>query len=127
MIHNIRIKNNIRRTASFIAALVIALNIFAAAVPLHVSAQKPLFQTGYTFDSADPLSDISGNSKYDAARANWGKNWRMPTAEEQQELLENCSWEWTTLNGVGGMQVTGPNGNSIFLPATVLKNNGEIN
>jgi hypothetical protein len=63
------------------------------------------------------MSDISGNSKYDAARANWGKNWRMPTAEEQQELLENCSWEWTTLNGVGGMQVTGPNGNSIFLPA----------
>jgi hypothetical protein len=67
--------------------------------------------------SGKPMSDISGNSKYDAARANWGKNWRMPTAEEQQELLENCSWEWTTLNGVGGMQVTGPNGNSIFLPA----------
>ena len=53
----------------------------------------------------------------DVAHVKWGGNWRMPTTEEQQELIYNCSWEWTTLNGVSGYKVTGPNGNSIFLPA----------
>ena len=53
----------------------------------------------------------------DAANYNWGGSWRMPTFEEQEELRNNCSWEWTTQNGVYGRKVTGPNGNSIFLPA----------
>ena len=53
----------------------------------------------------------------DAANYNWGGSWRMPTHEEQEELCNNCSWEWTTQNGVNGYTVTGPNGNSIFLPA----------
>ena len=53
----------------------------------------------------------------DAANYNWGGGWRMPTTEEQDELRNNCSWEWTTQNGVYGRKVTGPNGNSIFLPA----------
>jgi len=53
----------------------------------------------------------------DAATANMGPEWRMPTRDEITELVENCTWEWTELNGVNGYQVTGPNGNSIFLPA----------
>ncbi len=53
----------------------------------------------------------------DAAYANWGGNWRMPTPDEIKELVDNCHWEWTTRNGVNGYKVTGPNGNSIFLPA----------
>ena len=53
----------------------------------------------------------------DVATVKWGGNWRMPTLSEQQELLNNCTWKWTTLNGVNGYRVTGPNGNSIFLPA----------
>ncbi|MBQ8721770.1 MAG: hypothetical protein IJY67_06465 [Paludibacteraceae bacterium] len=53
----------------------------------------------------------------DAATANWGGAWRMPTKAEQDELQENCTWTWTTQNGVNGYKVTGPNGNSIFLPA----------
>ena len=64
-----------------------------------------------------PMSDISGNAQYDVARANWGGNWRMPTYAEIDELLYKCSWKWTTQNGVNGYRVTGPNGNSIFLPA----------
>ena len=64
-----------------------------------------------------PMSDIAGNPEYDAATANWGGAWRMPTEAEQDELLYNCTWEWTILNGVNGRRVTGPNGNSIFLPA----------
>ena len=63
------------------------------------------------------LGDISGNPQYDAATANWGGAWRMPTQAEIIELCGNCTWEWTTLNGVNGRKVTGPNGNSIFLPA----------
>lgn len=53
----------------------------------------------------------------DAATANWGSNWRMPTNEERNELINKCTWVWTTSNGVKGYKVVGPNGNSIFLPA----------
>jgi len=54
----------------------------------------------------------------DAARANWGGKWRMPTQVEQEELINNCTWTWTTRNGINGYKVTSKtNGNSIFLPA----------
>ena len=53
----------------------------------------------------------------DVAHVNWGGDWRMPTKAEQDELRTKCTWQWTTLNGVNGYNVTGPNGNSIFLPA----------
>ncbi len=53
----------------------------------------------------------------DAATANWGGKWRMPTDAEWQELIEKCTWTWTTLNGVKGYEVKGTNGNTIFLPA----------
>lgn len=52
----------------------------------------------------------------DAARANWGGTWRMPTDEEWSELETKCIWAWTTQNSVQGFLVTGPNGSSIFLP-----------
>ena len=54
----------------------------------------------------------------DVAHVKWGGTWRMPTRAEQDELLEKCNWTWTTYKGVEGYIVTGPNGNSIFLPAT---------
>ena len=63
----------------------------------------------------------------DAARANWGGAWRMPTDAEWTELLENCEWTWTTLNGVNGYEVKGPNGNSIFLPAAGYRDNDDLN
>ena len=53
----------------------------------------------------------------DAAHANWGGSWRMPTNAELTELRTQCTWKWMTRNGVSGRKVTGPNGNSIFLPA----------
>ena len=54
----------------------------------------------------------------DAAHANLGDSWRMPTYAEQEELIEQCTWTWTTQNGVNGYKVTSKkNGNSIFLPA----------
>ena len=57
----------------------------------------------------------------DAANYNWGGAWRMPTYEELDELRSRCTWTWTTQNGVYGRKVTGPNGNSIFLPAAGLR------
>ena len=63
------------------------------------------------------IGDIKGTSR-DVAHVRWGSPWRMPTEEESQELIDNCDWEWTTLNGVEGSKVTSrKNGNSIFLPA----------
>ena len=63
----------------------------------------------------------------DAARANWGGAWRMPTDAEWTELRENCTWTWTTKNGVNGYEVKSEtNGNSIFLPAAGYRGNGGL-
>ena len=54
----------------------------------------------------------------DAAAVKLGGKWRMPTDDEWTELRKNCTWTWTTLNGVNGYEVTSKtNGNAIFLPA----------
>lgn len=62
----------------------------------------------------------------DVAHVQWGGDWRMPTSAEQDELRTECSWFWTSVNGVNGYQVTGPNGNSIFLPAAGLRSGEDI-
>ncbi len=84
--------------------------------------------------SDDTMTKYSINSQYgnngftdnktvldledDAAHANWGGDWRMPTKAEYLELINNTTSEWTTLNGVNGCKFTSKtNGNSIFLPA----------
>ena len=53
----------------------------------------------------------------DAAYVALGGRWRIPTAEQWGELIEKCSWEWISEQGKTGVEVTGPNGNKIFLPA----------
>ena len=60
--------------------------------------------------------DISGNAKYDAARAQWGGDWRMPKYDDFKELVNECDWYGEKYNGVNGFRVYGPNGNDIFLP-----------
>lgn len=60
--------------------------------------------------------DITG-TEYDVAHVKWGGKWRMPTYSEAKELVELCTWTVAEKNGVNGCIVTGPNGNSIFLPA----------
>ena len=62
------------------------------------------------------MNDITGNPDYDAATANWGNSWRVPTVLELKELLDKCKWERISQNGHKGFKITGPNGNSIFLP-----------
>ena len=79
-------------------------------------------QTKYCTDSNYGKVDNKLMLDYgdDVAHVKWGGNWRMPTEEDFEELLskENSTCEWTTLNGVNGYNISGPNGNSIFLPAT---------
>lgn len=61
-------------------------------------------------------SNIAG-TQYDVAHIKWGGSWKMPSYDQQTELRDNCSSEWTTVNGINGRIFTGSNGGSIFLPA----------
>ena len=64
----------------------------------------------------------------DAAIANLGSPWRMPSFYEIQELRDNCTWTWTTQNGVKGYEVKSKkNGNSIFLPAAGCRDRSILN
>ena len=77
-------------------------------------------QTKYCTDSSYGTVDNKTvlDKEDDAAAVNWGGNWQMPTEAEFYELREQCTWTWTTQNGVDGYNVTSKkNGNSIFLPA----------
>ena len=67
----------------------------------------------------------------DAATVNWGNEWCMPTDEQLMELSDECTMEMTSRNGVNGYLLTGPNGNTMFLPTAgcyweLLYNDGEI-
>lgn len=55
----------------------------------------------------------------------WGDGWRVPTEWEWQELYDKCVWQWTVNSGVPGRLITGPNGNSIFMPAAGVTVEGE--
>ncbi len=71
-------------------------------------------------------TDISGVYEHDASK-DLGEDWRMPTREEMQELLDKCEWEWHTVEGVDGYKVTGPSRRSIFLPANGLIDGSSLN
>jgi len=76
----------------------------------------------FAWGEAEP-KDVYNWSTYhqgtsqDAATVNWGPEWRRPSLDQYQELFKNCSWQWMPMNGVYGRLFTGPNGNSIFVPA----------
>lgn len=59
---------------------------------------------------------ISGDPRYDAACANWGDTWRLPTRKEIRELERKCRWVLTNIDGIEGYKIIGPNGNHIFIP-----------
>ena len=84
--------------------------------------------TKYCTDASDGYNGFIDNKTVlepedDAATVNWGEGWRMPTDAEWTELREQCTWTWTTQNGINGYQVTSKtNSNSIFLPAAGFRN-----
>ena len=90
----------------------------------------------FTTDGGSTFTKYTGSDKSvldaedDAATANWGGAWRMPTIEEVKNLLDNCTWEWqaagnTTFGGVAGYKVTsnkaGYTDKYIFLPASGVR------
>ena len=60
-------------------------------------------------------SDIAG-TQYDVAHVKWGGAWVMPSCEQFEELVKNCTYIWTSKNNVYGGEFIGPNGGTIFLP-----------
>ena len=64
----------------------------------------------------DGLTSII-NTGDDVARVVCGEGWQMPSRDQLNELLFQCEWRWTALNGVKGFTVTGPNNKTIFFPA----------
>ncbi|MBO7134868.1 MAG: hypothetical protein J6W06_12025 [Bacteroidales bacterium] len=88
----------------------------------ETSTKSTYTEDNYTYSS----NPTTLPSSADAATANWGTGWRMPTQTEMQELIDNCTVTWTTQNGVNGRLFTGPNGNSIFLPAAGCRYDGAL-
>lgn len=63
-------------------------------------------------------TSISGNEAYDVARKEWGATWRIPTQEDVQELIANCTFVWTNYKSISGFEITSKiNGGKIFMPA----------
>ncbi len=98
--------------------------------PWNIGADKPERYGGFygwgdptgklhSEDPGDyPLTGAPGTVIFtDLAMAKWGTNWHTPTRGQMEELIDKCTWEWTQVTGTHGYRVTGPNGNSIFLPA----------
>ena len=56
-----------------------------------------------------------------------GKDWKMPTRNNCEELVDNCDWTWATYKGVSGYKVVGPSGNYIFMPAAGFKSGFDHN
>lgn len=87
----------------------------------------PISLTKYCYDSRYGLNGFADNKSVldpddDVAHVIWGGNWRMPTVDEFNELIDSCTWTWTDCNGVNGYKVTsnipGYTDRSIFLPAS---------
>ena len=79
-----------------------------------------------SYDTCHDLgSDIAG-TQYDVAHYQWDGSWMMPSLDQIKELMDNCSFEWMTLNGVNGRRFTGNNGGMIFLPATGSRHGDDL-
>ncbi len=89
-------------------------------------------QTKYCYDRnsgynefTDSIANLELSDDAAYIHSQWGENWRMPTEEEWNELLTNCTWVWTTINSTKGYKVTskipGYTDNYIFIPASGYK------
>jgi len=76
-------------------------------------------KTSFGWSSYSPVngSDNLMDNKSDAAFRNMGEKWRIPSGKDIMDLKERCTWEYVTVNDQEGYRITGPNGNSIFIPA----------
>ena len=87
----------------------------------------PSSKSSYWSGTGNPDNKTILDPEDDVAHVKLGGKWRMPTIEEFQELKDNCTSEWTKLNGVKGRKFTSKiNGNSIFLPAAGYRSSGSL-
>jgi len=85
-----------------------------------------LYNGSYTkYNGYDYITTLEETD--DAATSIWGSGWRMPTRAEMNELFNNCSYTWSTVNNIGGYRFTANNGKSIFLPAAGYRIGGDLN
>ncbi|MBO6188607.1 MAG: hypothetical protein J6O23_08900 [Prevotella sp.] len=97
----------------------------------EVEGEETYF-TKYCTDNSRGKDDFADgktvlDTEDDAAYVNWGSQWRMPTYAQLTELRETCTWTATTYGDVTGYEVTGPNGNTIFLPQTGWRIDDKLN
>ena len=85
----------------------------------EVKSKSSYTRESYRMNDLD--KDITGKSAYDVATTTFGKGYTIPTKTDFEELIDNCTKNYTELNGVRGTLFVGPNGNSIFLPLTGRK------
>lgn len=84
------------------------------------------------FQTSINLEDYASADIYktdrDVANKVYGSWVTMPTIDEFEELFTECKKEWVedTENHVAGYKFTGPNGNSIFLPAAGTRTQGNV-
>lgn len=82
---------------------------------------NPDYEEGQFYDEWEQYYKLGATitgTNYDVAHVKWGEQWRMPTRKEWRELIDNCNWTWTGIDGVTGCLATSRiNGNSIFFPA----------
>ena len=81
----------------------------------YVQGSLSKYVTDTEYGTIDNKTELEPED--DAASVNWGSSWCMPSREQLSELFTKCTKEWATRNGVNGYQITGPNGNTLFLPA----------
>lgn len=82
-------------------------------------------KTSTNYSDYPSITDICA-TEYDIAYNLWGNKWRLPTYIEMQELINQCTWVWTTVNGIDGYKVEATNKKSIFLPAAGSRYDGNI-
>lgn len=87
----------------------------------ELEPKNEFYDANYLYISGEYTCENIGNSicgtDYDVVSKMWGNGWRMPTMSELEELYSRCSNVWVTVDGQAGRRFTGPNGNTIFLPA----------
>lgn len=91
----------------------------------HDSLIKYCDYSGYGYNGfVDNLTVLEAGD--DAATANWGSAWCMPTKAQWEELLDNTTVTWTTQNGVNGMLFSANNGRSLFVPAAGYRSGSSL-
>lgn len=105
----------------------------------NIDGHNEYSEDSYSFDQtnydASPGAQLTANiasndATHDAALAQLGDGWHMPTKENFQELFNanNCTWEWTQVNSINGYLVTSKtNGNTLFFPASGIRDGSALN